>query len=70
MASLARLTCEMYLPLAPGEGKPRERYERLLALHRAREQDLPTPGLHDAHAWLPPIAKKIGSPAHSIGLGP
>jgi hypothetical protein len=61
MASLARLTCEMYLLVAPGEGNPRERYARLLALHRAGERDLLARGLHDAHAWLPPpIAKKFG----------
>ncbi len=61
MASLARLTCEMYLLVAPGEGKPRQRYERLLALHSAGERDLLARGLHDAHAWLPPpIAKKFG----------
>jgi hypothetical protein len=31
--------------LAPGEGKPRERYERLLALDRAGERDLVARGL-------------------------
>ena len=68
MASLARLTCEMYLLLALGEGKPRERYERLLALHRAGEQDLLARGLHDAHAWLPPpIAKKFGRRLTALG---
>jgi hypothetical protein len=68
MASLARLTCEMYLLLAPREGKPRERYERLLALHRAGESDLVTRGLHDAHAWLPPpIAKKFGRRLEALG---
>jgi hypothetical protein len=68
MASLARLTCEMYLLLAPREGKPRERYERLLTLHRAGEQDLLTRGLHDAHAWLPPpIARKFGRRLKALG---
>jgi hypothetical protein len=68
MASLARLTCEMYLLLAPREGKPRERYERLLALHRAGERDLLARGLHDAHAWLPPpIAKKFGRRLTALG---
>jgi hypothetical protein len=68
MASLARLTCEMYLLLAPGEGKPLERYERLLALHRTGEQDLVARGLHDAHAWLPPpIAKKFGRRLTALG---
>jgi hypothetical protein len=68
MASLARLTCEMHLLLAPGEGKPRERYGRLLALHSAGERDLLARGLHDAHAWLPPpIAKKFGRRLKSLG---
>ncbi len=68
MASLARLTCEMYLLVAPGEGNPRERYARLLALHRAGERDLRTRGLHDAHAWLPPpIAKKFGRRLAALG---
>ncbi|MGB6524152.1 MAG: hypothetical protein WBE87_04470, partial [Candidatus Acidiferrales bacterium] len=35
MASLARLTCEMYLLADPSAGTPRDRYVRLLALHRA-----------------------------------
>ena len=68
MASLARLTCEMYLLIAPGEGSPRERYARLLALHRSGERDLLARGLHDAHAWLPPpIAKKFGRRLADLG---
>jgi hypothetical protein len=68
MASLARLTCEMYLLVAPREGNPRERYARLLALHRAGERDLLARGLHDAHAWLPPpIAKKFGRRLAALG---
>jgi hypothetical protein len=68
MASLARLTCEMYLLVAPGEGNPRERYARLLALHSAGERDLLARGLHDAHAWLPPpIAKKFGRRLAALG---
>jgi hypothetical protein len=68
MASLARLTCEMYLLVAPGEGNPLERYARLLALHRAGERDLLARGLHDAHAWLPPpIAKKFGRRLAALG---
>lgn len=80
MASLARLTCEIYLLMDPGgetnddrEGKsprdkPVERYARLLALHRAAEQDLLARGLEDAHAWLPPpIAKKFGRRLESLG---
>jgi hypothetical protein len=68
MASLARLTCEMYLLVAPGEGNPRERYARLLALDRAGERNLLARGLHDAHAWLPPpIAKKFGRRLAALG---
>ena len=68
MASLARLTCEMYLLVAPGEGNPRERYARLLALHHAGERDLLARGLQDAHAWLPPpIAKKFGRRLAALG---
>jgi hypothetical protein len=68
MASLARLTCEMYLLVDPGEGDPRERYARLLALHRAGEQDLLARGLDDAHAWLPPpIARRFGRRLESLG---
>jgi len=94
MASLARLTCEIYLLMdraddraraaaAPdareendGEGnshtrnraEPRERFARLLTLHRAAEQDLVSRGLDDAHAWLPPpIAKRFGRRLESLG---
>jgi hypothetical protein len=68
MASLARLTCEMYLLADPQAGTPRERYTRLLALHRAGERDLIARGLDDAHAWLPPpIAKKFGRRLESLG---
>jgi hypothetical protein len=74
MASLARLTCEMYLLLnrdgekATAAGKPQERYAQLLALHKAGEQDLLARGLDDAHAWLPPrIAKRFGRRLASLG---
>ena len=122
MASLARLTCEMYLlidrgdpadaalnrnvssggpssaegslfdvgsgdavmqreiPRPPGRtrndrldrhsrvGNARQRYEWLLALHRAGEQDLLARGLDDAHAWLPPqIARRFGRRLESLG---
>lgn len=76
MASLARLTCEMYLLVGPeGEGNcalkksgARERYEHLLALHRAGERDLLARGLDDAHAWLPPpIARGFGRRLESLG---
>jgi hypothetical protein len=68
MASLARLTCEMYL-LADGEaGRPRDRLTRLEALHNAGRHDLFARGLDDAHAWLPPqIAKRFGRRLQSLG---
>ncbi len=68
MASLARLTCEMYLLADPAAGSPRDRYARLLALHAAGERDLHARGLDDAHAWLPPpIAKRFGRRLESLG---
>ena len=74
MASLARLTCEMYLLIdrdaseSPPAGNPQERYARLLALHQAGEQDLLARGLDDAHAWLPPpIAKRFGHRLTKLG---
>jgi hypothetical protein len=80
MASLARLTCEMYLfvdredSVTQGAGNcrsgsdPHERYGRLLALHRAGERDLLARGLDDAHAWLPPpIARRFGRRLESLG---
>jgi hypothetical protein len=74
MASLARLTCEMYLLMhrggekATGAGNPRETYAQLLALHQAGEHDLLARGLDDAHAWLPPpIAKRFGRRLTTLG---
>jgi hypothetical protein len=97
MASLGRLTCEMYFLLEPGvnnakpaspadvreaqsadrtglalrsgsTGTPRDRYMRMLALHRAAEQDLVARGLDDAHAWLPPrIARRFGRRLERLG---
>jgi hypothetical protein len=68
MASLARLTCEMYLLADPGAGKPRDRFSRMLALHAAGESDLLARGLDDAHAWLPPpIAKRFGRRLEALG---
>ena len=77
MASLARLTCEIYLLVDRDEkrdGKvadatsPRERYAQLLALHDVGERDLIARGLNDAHAWLPPhIAKRFGRRLTALG---
>ena len=68
MASLARLTCEMYLLAEPGEAQPRQRFDRLLALHAAGQRDLLARGLDDAHAWLPPrIAARFGRRLQALG---
>jgi len=68
MASLARLTCEMYLLMDRTAGSPRERYANLVALHRAGETDLRLRGLEDAHAWLPPqIAARFGRRLAALG---
>jgi len=68
MASLARLTCEMYLLADPDAGEPRQRYARMLQLHRVGEQDLLSRGLDDAHAWLPPpVAKRFGRRLEALG---
>jgi hypothetical protein len=68
MAALARLTCEMYLLADPHAGTPRQRYARLLELHRAGAADLRARGLDDAHAWLPPrIAKRFGRRLENLG---
>ena len=70
IASLARLTCEIYLLIdrESGERNPRERWSQLLALHAAGERDLLARGLDDAHAWLPPqIARRFGRRLESLG---
>ncbi len=68
MASLARLTCEMYLLADPQAARPRERFARLLALHEAGRGDLLARGLDDAHAWLPPpIARRFGRRLQALG---
>jgi len=68
MASLARLTCEIYLLLDPATGTPQQRYARLLTLHKAGETDLLARGLDDAHAWLPPmVAKRFGRRLAALG---
>ncbi len=68
MASLARLTCEIYLLADPQASGPRDRWEWILALHRAGERDLLARGLDDAHAWLPPpIAKRFGRRLQTLG---
>jgi hypothetical protein len=67
-ASLLRLTAEAYLLLDPKAGTPRERWEWLLELHAATEQEAARRGLEDAHAWLPPeIAAKFGKRLMRLG---
>jgi len=67
-AALLRLTAEAYLLLDPNAGKPRERWQRLLALHAATQRDAWQRGLEDVHAWLPPpIAAKFGKRIHRLG---
>ena len=69
MASLARLTCEMYLLVDRSAGEsPALRWAQLLALHAAAERDLVARGLDDAHAWLPPpIARRFGRRLAALG---
>jgi hypothetical protein len=68
MASLARLTCEMYLLIDADAGSPRDRFARLMELHRVGKIDLAARGLDDAHAWLPPpIAKRFGRRLEALG---
>jgi hypothetical protein len=67
-AALLRLTSEAYLLLDPNVGPPKQRWQCLLSLHAAAEQDAAQRGLEDAHAWLPPeIAKKFGKRLTRLG---
>ena len=67
-AALLRLTAEAYLLLDPQVGTPRERWEWLLGLHAATEQEAARRGLEDVHAWLPPeIAAKFGKRLTRLG---
>src|SRR5437016_113527 len=67
-AALLRLTAEAYLLLDPQQGSPRQRWQSLLALHDATQQDAWRRGLEDVHAWLPPrIAKTFGRRIERLG---
>jgi hypothetical protein len=67
-AAFLRLTAEAYLFLDPRAGRPRQRWQSLLALHAAAERDAWKLGLEDVHAWLPPpIAKKFGKRVVRLG---
>lgn len=67
-AAFLRLTAEAYLLLDPRAGTPRQRWQWLLALHRAAQHDAWRRGLEDVHAWLPPpIASKFGRHIERLG---
>jgi hypothetical protein len=67
-ATLLRLTAETYLLLDPKSGTPRERWQSLLALHAAAQDEAWRRGLEDVHAWLPPpIAQKFGRRLQRLG---
>jgi hypothetical protein len=67
-AALLRLTAEAYLLLDPKAGKPRERWQWLLALHEATRRDAWQRGLEDVHAWLPPaVATQFGRRLERLG---
>ena len=67
-AALLRLTAEAYLLLDPAAGTPRRRWQQLLTLHAAAQQDAWAKGLEDVHAWLPPrIAKTFGRRIQRLG---
>jgi hypothetical protein len=54
MAVLLRLTAEAYLLHDPAAGTPRQRWQRLLALHAAARSSAAGRGLDDVQAFLPP----------------
>src|SRR5713226_6555929 len=54
MASLVRMTAEVYLLMDRSAAPPKVGWERLLALHAAAERAARARGLADAHAFLPP----------------
>jgi hypothetical protein len=71
MAALLRLTAEAYLLHDPSAGRPRERWQRLLALHEAARQHAATRGLDDVQAFLPPrVARAFGRRLARLGWRP
>ena len=58
MASLVRLTAEVYLLMDRSAAPPKARWERLLALHASAERHARARGLDDAHAFLPPQVER------------
>jgi hypothetical protein len=69
MASLARLTCEVYLLADPQAGSPRDRFDWILQLHRAGERDLLPSSLDDAPARRPPPTAKLCRRLHETLAG-
>jgi hypothetical protein len=68
MAAFLRLTAEAYLLADPGEGSPRQRWRRLLALHEAVRQEAAACGLSDVQAFLPPrVARAFGRRLAALG---
>jgi hypothetical protein len=68
MGLFVRLTGEAFLLLDPDQGTPREKWERLLALHQAAQHDARARGLEDVHAWLPPqLEKSFGRRLMQLG---
>jgi hypothetical protein len=67
-AAFLRLTAEAYLLLDPQLKNPRDRWNAILALHAAAQNDAQLRGLEDVHAWLPPaIAQKFGRRLAKLG---
>ena len=68
MAVLLRLTAETYFLHDPSAGTPRERWQRLIALHEAARQDAAARGLDDVQAFVPPqIARAFGRRLAQLG---
>jgi hypothetical protein len=68
MAALGRVTCEVYLLAAPGDGAPQERWRRLCLLHEAGRRALAAQGFEDATCWVPPrIARAFGRRLRKLG---
>jgi hypothetical protein len=68
MAVLLRLTAETYLLHDPSAGTPRQRWQRLLALHEAARCAAAACGLDDVQAFLPPrVARAFGRRLARLG---
>lgn len=68
MAALGRVTCEVYLLAHPGDGAPRERWERLRMMHEAMRRTLAAQGFEDATCWIPPrIERAFGRRLRRLG---